>query len=126
MPIAGGARSQLRETIMTPTMVVELVYFSGCPHVDRARHALRDALKAAGLPEHWKEWNQFDPSSPERVQGYASPTILVAGQDVSGDGPTVVAPACRIDGLASAEAIRAVLLITASSTGRKPAGRVQR
>ena len=103
---------------MTPAMVVELVYFTGCPHVVRARHALRDALKAAGLPEHWTEWNQFDPSSPERVQGYASPTILIAGQDVTGDVPAGVAKACRIDGLASAETIRAAILREVGKNGQ--------
>ena len=103
---------------MTPAMVVELVYFTGCPHVNRARLALRDALKAAGLPEKWTEWNQFDPSSPERIQGYASPTILVAGQDVTGDMPAAVAKACRIDGLASPDVIRDALLREVGKNGR--------
>jgi hypothetical protein len=95
---------------MMPDIVIELVYFTGCPHVERARGSLRHALRAAGLPEQWQEWNQFDPSSPERIQGYASPTILIAGRDVNGTATATLAKACRIDGLASPETIRTVLL----------------
>lgn len=90
-------------------MVIELVYFTGCPNVDRARDTLRDALRSAGLPEQWLEWNQSDSSSPDRVHGYPSPTILVAGRDVTDNLPPAAAKACRIAGLASAESIRAAL-----------------
>ena len=93
-----------------PPLVVELVYFTDCPHVDQARGALRNALRAARLPERWQEWNQFDPAAPDRIQGYASPTILVAGRDVQGEVAQQVARACRIDGLASVDVIRAALL----------------
>ena len=56
---------------------IELVYFSGCPHVGEARAALRAALEAAGLPAAWREWDQTHPVTPARVLGYGSPTVLI-------------------------------------------------
>jgi hypothetical protein len=94
---------------MTAFPQIELVYFTGCPHVERARAALREALASSGLPQKWDEWNQYDPASPHRIQGYASPTILVRGQDVTGYASPATASACRSDGVASAEIIRAAL-----------------
>lgn len=94
---------------MTPAPQIELVYFTGCPHVDQARAALREALATIGLPEKWDEWNQYDPAAPKRVQGYGSPTVLVAGRDVTGYPRMATGSACRVDGVASADTIRAAL-----------------
>lgn len=88
---------------------IELVYFGGCPHVDLARAALREALALSGLPLRWTEWNQDDSSAPDHVQVYASPTVLIGGRDVTGQPPLNGAKACRSDGIASAEVIRAAL-----------------
>lgn len=92
---------------MTPerTIDVELVYFTGCPHVEEARRAIRGALALEQLPLAWQEWDQDDPATPTRVQRYASPTVLVGGRDVTGvhEGD---APACRADGIPAAETIR--------------------
>ena len=93
-----------------PGLRVELVYFTGCPHVERARLSLSEALLSAGLPERWTEWNQYDPTTPEHVLGYPSPTILIGGRDVASGLASQGAISCRIDGLASAEAIRLALL----------------
>jgi hypothetical protein len=99
-------------------LTIELVYFTGCPHVHRARRALREALIRAGLPEHWREWNQLDPASPERIQGYPSPTILVAGQDIVA-GPAPAAAACRVEELASIDALCAALLSALHSPAQR-------
>lgn len=64
-------------------MKVELVYFTGCPHVEAARRAIRDALSAAGLPPCWQEWNSDDAATPDALRGYGSPTVLVNGRDVA-------------------------------------------
>lgn len=88
---------------------IELVYFGGCPHVESARAALREALSRSGLPQRWEEWNQDDASAPSYIHQYASPTILVGGRDVTGQSPVSNAKACRADGVASAEVIRAAL-----------------
>jgi len=73
---------------------VELIYFTGCRHLDRTR---------------WQEWDQYNSTTPERVQGYASPTVLVGGRDVTGGERTNAAPACRAAGGPSAGVIRAAL-----------------
>ena len=87
---------------------VELVYFTGCPHVETARHAIRDALALEQLPLVWQEWDQHDPATPARVQRYASPTVLISGRDVTGAARGDAA-ACRADGIPVAETIRAAV-----------------
>jgi len=88
---------------------IELVFFTGCPHVERARAALREALVSEGLSPRWTEWDQHEHGTPDRVQGYGSPTILVAGRDVTGAVPSSEGSACRADGIPSLEVIRAAL-----------------
>ena len=90
-------------------MKIDLVYFSGCPHVDAARGAVRAALRAAGLPEEWREWNQTDPETPDRLRDYGSPTVLVEGVDVTGAGPAGGGARCCAAGAPSAAAIGAAL-----------------
>lgn len=92
---------------MRPT--VELIYFTGCRHVDRTRAALREALVSHGLPARWEEWDQYSSTAPERVHGYASPTVLVGGRDVTGVERTTAAFACRSTGGPSADVIGAAL-----------------
>ncbi len=62
---------------------VELVYFTGCPHVAAAREAIREAMTATGLAAEWQEWNRDDSATPEALRGYGSPTVLVDGRDVA-------------------------------------------
>ena len=73
---------------------VELIYFAGCPFVDAARAALRTAISATGLPLAWQEWDQTAPTAPAHVQGFASPTVLVDGRDVTGVGASSAGPCC--------------------------------
>lgn len=73
---------------------VEIVYFSGCPHVDAARAAVRRALAAAGLDARWREWDRDDPHTPEALCRYGSPTVLVDGRDV--DPAPADANCCRL------------------------------
>lgn len=62
---------------------VELVYFTGCPHVEATREALRAALDAEGLPPAWTEWNRDDEATPGALRRHGSPTVLVDGRDVA-------------------------------------------
>ena len=103
---------------MTPerTTEVELVYFTGCPHVEAARQAIRGALALEQLPPVWREWDQHDPATPARVQRYGSPTVLVGGRDVTG-AARADAAACRADGIPAQETIRAAVR---TATGRPP------
>ena len=67
-------------------MNIELVYFTGCPHVETARKNLREACEALGLPAEWKEWNQNDQNIPQHLKVLGSPSVLVKNTDVAG-GP---------------------------------------
>lgn len=98
------------------TIDVELVYFTGCPHVEAARRAIRGVLALEQLPLVWQEWDQHDPATPARVQRYASPTVLVSGRDITGAAKGD-AHACRADGVPAAETIRAAVR---SASGRPP------
>lgn len=84
---------------------IELVYFDGCPNADAARRNLRTVLGAEG----WTEWNLSHPETPERYRRYGSPTVLVGGRDVRGEGGAVAAMACRADGAPGAHEIRRAL-----------------
>lgn len=70
---------------MTDRLKVELVYDRDCPNVDSARDMITAALREAGAPPSWKEWDREDGSTPTALRNFGSPTVLVNGQDVSND-----------------------------------------
>lgn len=76
-------------------LCIELVYFAGCPNVEAARDAMREAIGDAGLDIEWREWDRNDPGAPGRVRGYGSPTVLVNGCDVD-PAETPGADCCRV------------------------------
>ncbi len=79
------------------TMIkVELIYDSDCPNVELARSVLKQALTQADLDAKWQEWDRADVKSPEYVQGYGSPTILVEGKDIAGESTEDSCRSCRI------------------------------
>ena len=78
---------------------IELVYFEGCPNASQARENIRAAVEASGRPLEWSEWDLMAESTPEDLQRYGSPTVLIDGQDVTGEGTGAVA--CRADGAPS-------------------------
>jgi mercuric ion transport protein len=84
---------------------VELVYFDGCPNADEARDNLRAVMK----DRPWREWNLHSEDTPDRVRRFGSPTVLVDGRDVTGEGEAAGAMACRADGAPSPEVIRQAL-----------------
>ena len=78
---------------------VELVFDSDCPNVDRARDAIRAALKTIGLPEEWQEWDRGSPKTPVHLRKLGSPSVLVDGRDVGcreGETADADANSCRI------------------------------
>lgn len=93
---------------------IDLVYFAGCPHVEAARAALREALGDVPGVASWREWDRDDPRTPAAFRVHGSPTVLVDGRDVA---PVVEdAGCCRVyagregfGGAPSPEAIRAAL-----------------
>ena len=67
-------------------MRVQLLFFEGCPHVDQARRALRQALESAGLGDVEVEEIDVDAAStPMVLRDWGSPTILIDGVDVAGE-----------------------------------------
>ncbi len=89
-------------------MKIHLLHFQGCPNVDAARSALRDALAAERLETPFDEIDVQDPSAPEWTRGWGSPTILIDGKDVAGQQRSS-SSACRLyaGGSPSVEMIRA-------------------
>ena len=77
-------------------MKIELITDSDCPNVEATRAALREALDVVGLPHEWTEWDRVAESSPQYARRYGSPTVLVDGIDVSGEGGAADANCCRI------------------------------
>ena len=77
---------------------IELIYDPDCPNIDRARSAIREALRTAGWPEVWKEWNRALSGTPDEFFAFGSPTVLVNGRDICSDeGDQVTgANSCRI------------------------------
>lgn len=101
--------------------VIELVYFDGCPNVDRARANLASVLERPGSRRPagdrsgaWREWDLSRGETPDRYRRFGSPTVLVDGRDVTGgsdreeDGSRALA--CRADGAPSVEVIRDALM----------------
>jgi len=79
-------------------MRVQLLFFEGCPHVDQARRAVRQALESAGLGDVEVEEIDVDAAStPMVLRDWGSPTILIDGVDIAGErGPT--GRSCRLYG----------------------------
>lgn len=75
---------------------VELVYFDGCPSLPAARERLTAALAAVGRPATWREWCVGRDELPAHLQGYGSPTIVVAGREVTAEAPGETASCCRV------------------------------
>lgn len=75
---------------------VELVIDRDCPHVEAARLQLRQALVDLGEQPMWREWDRASADAPAYVKRYGSPTVLVNGQDVAGEGGVAASNCCRI------------------------------
>jgi len=64
-------------------MIVQLLFFDGCPLAEPARENLQKALKSCDI-ESFEEIDILDPESPEDLRSWGSPTILVNGLDITG------------------------------------------
>ncbi|MCH1571879.1 MAG: hypothetical protein L7S64_11095 [Longimicrobiales bacterium] len=80
---------------------IDLVYFEGCPNATKARENLRAAIEQTGTQLAWSEWDLMADTTPERFRKHGSPTVLVDGRDVTGEGAEATAMACRSDGAPS-------------------------
>ncbi|HVV82902.1 MAG TPA: hypothetical protein VHE35_07465 [Kofleriaceae bacterium] len=98
-------------------MKIQLLYFEGCPHVDAARAAVRQAIALDAVEVVVEEIDVDAPSAPAWARRWGSPTILVDGQDVAGQAPSG-SSCCRLyaGGAPSVEAVRASI----ASASRRP------
>jgi hypothetical protein len=76
------------------SMLVQLLYFPGCPHVAAARTALWEVLRQTTERPELEEIDVTAPETPEHLRHWGSPTILVDGLDISGGSPSGVS--CRL------------------------------
>ena len=84
---------------------IDLIYFDGCPNAGEARANLSAVVEDGS----WREWNLSSEETPDRFRRHGSPTVLVDGRDVTGQGEAAGAMACRADGAPSAGVIRKAL-----------------
>jgi mercuric ion transport protein len=100
-------------------MKIQLLYFEGCPHLEPARVALRDAMVAEQVDQAVEEIDVESPTAPEALRGWGSPTILIDGKDVTGAARTT-GSSCRLyaDGAPAVDEIRARL----AAARRAPVG----
>ena len=79
---------------------IDLLYFKGCPNVDKARDYLKKALVQLSLPAEWNEIDVENPKTAPHLKGFPSPTILVNGFDiVTGLESVPGSSACKIGGV---------------------------
>ena len=86
---------------------IELVYFDGCPNASQARDNLREAIEGSGQDLTWSEWDLMAESTPADFRRFGSPTVLVNGEDVTGENLSTEAMACRTGGAPSVATIAA-------------------
>lgn len=97
---------------------VELIYDNDCPNIEAARVQLRKAFEEAGREAKWQEWDRAQEDAPDYVRQYGSPTVLINGKDVSGEGSAADSSCCRVyrnanghfQGVPSIDAIRDALV----------------
>jgi hypothetical protein len=100
---------------------VQLLYFPGCPHVDRARRQLRQALGALEQRPEVTKIDVTDASTPEHLRRWGSPTILVDGVDVAGGVPS--GSSCRLYAGSPDPGVPPLALIQAALARAREGGR---
>lgn len=79
------------------TLVIELLYFSDCPHYQRALTVLQEAVTVAKLDASIDLVAVETQEEAERHQFYGSPTIRINGVDIVPPDPSASpALACRV------------------------------
>ena len=81
-----------RDTTRYPK--IELLIFANCPLADAARASLMQALAELSIATY-DEIDLLDPTTPDELRGWGSPTILVDGEDASG-APKGASIGCRV------------------------------
>lgn len=98
-------------------MMIQLLYFDGCPHVEAAEARLRAVLEEMAVSAPIERVRIADEAMATRLRFPGSPTIRVEGSDVDPPAHDAgFALRCRVyhtprglEGVPSAERIRAAL-----------------
>jgi copper chaperone CopZ len=104
-------------------MKIQLLYFNGCPNLEPARAALREAVAAERLDASIDEIDVEANDAPEWARGWGSPTILIDGKELTG-ATRSTGSSCRLyrGGAPTVDEIRARLTAArrdaVSSSGR--------
>ena len=84
---------------MSAKKEVLLIYFEGCPYVDRARQNLDAAFKQLNQTPQWTEIDLYSPDCPTQWGGFPSPSILIDGVEITtGDKTRPGTPSCHFGG----------------------------
>ena len=62
---------------------IVILFDADCPNVDAARERVASALSEVGQTTRWRELDVGDPQTPTPWREFASPTVLVDGEDVA-------------------------------------------
>ena len=93
-------------------MDVEILYIQGCPNVEVCRERVLEAARRLGVTIELRERLVIDEQDATVVGMRGSPTVLVAGVDVS-DGGAAASLSCRLyrdaDGPSGAPALGTIL-----------------
>lgn len=68
-----------------PDVKVQFLSFAGCPLADAAKTSLEQALCDCGM-EGYESIDILAPGVPDELRIWGSPTILIDGKDVTGQG----------------------------------------
>ena len=101
-------------------MKIQLLHFPDCPNAEPARAALREAMQQEGVAADVEDIDTSRADAPAWAKGWGSPTILIDGRDLGGEGPAGGEASCRLykDGAPTVDEIRRRLRDTSS----KPSG----
>ncbi len=66
----------------TETMIVDVLYFEGCPHHAQARDLVEDVLAECGIPPTIRDVDVNDAADAQKLKFLGSPSIRVDGVDV--------------------------------------------
>lgn len=94
-------------------MNVEILYIQGCPNVEVCRERVLEAARRLGVTIELRERLVIDEQDATVVGMRGSPTVLVAGVDVSDGAAAAASLSCRLyrdaDGPSGAPALGTIL-----------------
>lgn len=98
---------------------IELLGFGGCPNTPTMRNHLTAALASIGKGWTFADIDQEAMPTDDIRRGYATPTILIDGQDLYGlPAPSTTSMGCRIYPGGVPDAARIASRIKAATTKR--------